>query len=129
MEKILIALLSCAVAGCSTAAFGQPYKDNVTLTGWASIRGEVLLYDSKEAMIARDHSRCISAVFDHQQPDRLTKFESKKVVLSGWEVEYRLLPNEDAPILQRKILGHSIIPNFCLKEKVVLISSMRILKQ
>jgi hypothetical protein len=98
----------------------------VAITGWAHVRGEVMLFASAEDMRAKSkYPECISGVFsDHYAMD-LAKFEGKKVSISGSLRKYESLAYEARSVLPRKMLEGSVISNFCFGENVLLISSIR----
>lgn len=98
----------------------------VSLTGWLRLRGEVMLFASREAMRAKRHyPDCISGVFKDQATQKLSRFDGNKVVISGQLVRFESLGDEDASILQRKVLAGSVIPNFCFGENVLLIKKIK----
>jgi hypothetical protein len=101
---------------------------SVYLDGWVKIKGEVMLYENRAAMLARDHSRCISGVYYRQKPGKLMQFDGKHVRVFGERYTYATLPNEQTDILPRKVLGASVIPNFCMKDDVILIGNISIIR-
>jgi hypothetical protein len=46
------------------------------------------------------------------------------VVITGKLVNYESLPNDGEPILPRKVLADKIVPNFCLRDEVILITDV-----
>lgn len=97
-------------------------KGEVNLTGWVRLWGEVMLYVSREAMQSKLHyPSCISGVFKNQADQTLSGIDGKKVVISGQLYKFSSLSEEDAPLLQREVLGGSVIPNCCFGENVLLV--------
>lgn len=101
-------------------------EGEITITGWLRLRGEVMLFSSQEALRQkRRYPECISGVFKDQATQNLSRFDGKKVTLTGQLYRFESLGEEEAPLLQRKVLAGSVIPNFCFGENVLLISAMR----
>jgi len=126
---MLAASTSCALPPVSAPAdFVTQVKGagEVDLAGWLGLRGEVMLFASREAMQSRlRYPDCISGVFKDQAERKLSHFDGKKVIISGQLFKYDSLDDEDAALLQRKVLAGSIIPNFCFGENVLLIKSIK----
>lgn len=133
MRSIGAALLLVAVASSSCAS-GQALtppdfvtqvkgQGDVRLTGWLQLRGEVMLFASREAMRTKlRYPDCISGVFKDQAAQDLSRFDGKRVIMAGQLFRFESLDDEDAPLLQRKVLAGSVIPNFCFGDNVLLIS-------
>ena len=120
---------SCApIQTFTPAEFATRVKGTgtVNLTGWLRLRGEVMLFVSPEAMQSKlRYPDCISGVFKDHASRKLPEFDGKKVIISGQLFKYDSLGDEDAPLLQRKVLAGSVIPNFCFGENVLLISEIK----
>jgi hypothetical protein len=99
----------------------------VSLTGWTKLSGELELYADRESL---DHAlrfpNCISGVFSDQYERDLSAYDGKRVRVTGELFSYSDLPEEDRPILQRKMLGDSVIVNMCFGRNVLLIKSIKI---
>lgn len=88
-----------------------------------------MLFVSPRAMQAKlRYPDCISGVMKDQGSQNLSRFDGRKVTVSGQLFSYKSLDDEDAPLLQRKILGNSVIPNFCFGENVLLIEHITLTK-
>lgn len=86
-----------------------------------------MLFANREAMQTRSRfPDCISGVFKDQATQQLSQFNGKRVIVTGQLFRYESLDDEDAPLLQRKVLAGSVIPNFCLGDNVLLISQIEI---
>lgn len=84
-----------------------------------------MIYDSRSSM--EDHLKyphCVSAVFVNQEKMNLSSYNGKMVKISGILYKYSDLPNEDSPVLPRKILSGTVIPNFCFGDNVLLIKKI-----
>lgn len=66
---------------------------------------------------------CISGVFSNHDPKRLAIYDGKAVRIRGKLFDFESLPEEE-PILARKKLTNSVIPNFCYGKNVILITSI-----
>lgn len=125
----LLLAASCASSQASTPpSFAATVKGagNVTLTGWLQLRGEVMLFASQEAMRAkRRYPECISGVFKGQAPQNLSGLDGIKVSVTGELFRFESLKEEKAPLLARKVLAGSVIPNFCFGDNVLLISDIK----
>ena len=85
-----------------------------------------MLFASREAMQAKlRYPECISGVLKDQAAQNLSEFDGRKVTLSGQLFRFETLGNEVAPLLQRKMLDGSVIPNFCFGENVLLIKNVK----
>ena len=131
---IAAALSACSLASCASASDMDPVyftkrvngEGDVELTGWLQVRGEVMLFNSRAAMEAKSrYPNCISGVFASQSSHDLSSLEGKRVVLKGRLFKFKYLSEEDTPILPRKVMEGSVIPNFCFGENVVLIRSLK----
>jgi hypothetical protein len=120
--------MSCASGQAPiSTSFAEQVKGKgiVHLTGWLQLRGEVMLFSSRNAMQAKlQYPSCISGVFKDQEVQNLSYLDGQRVTLTGELFRFDSLANEDAPLLQRKVLAGSVIPNFCFGENVVLVSSI-----
>jgi hypothetical protein len=100
-------------------------------------RGEVMLFDNLRQAIdpaSRSHCidgncqsqvRCISGVFVGATPPNLRALDGRHVTVRGKVIDYRSLPNEQTAVLPRKLLAGKIVSNFCLRDEVLLITSLR----
>jgi len=74
--------------------------------------------------------QCISGIFANQdqfEAKDLRHYDGKWVTLTGKRFKYSELPDEDRPVLRRKVLSGSIIINYCYGSNVLLIQKMRTL--
>ena len=100
-------------------------EGEVSLTGWVRLQGEVMLYSDQESLMNEERfPKCISGVFRNHDPDKIEHLNGKPVVVKGSVTNYANLPEENIPILARKTLAGSVIPNFCFGENVLLIESI-----
>lgn len=84
-----------------------------------------MIFSSRQALQKKvKYPSCVSGVFSDQATRQLSQFDGKKVVVTGEMVRFDTLAEEDAPLLQRKVLAGSVIPNFCFGENVLLIRSI-----
>lgn len=136
MRVRLTAVTVCVLATCFmtneavSATFAAKISGSgaVSLTGWAKLRGEFMIYRDRESM-ARDlkYPYCISGVFRNQAQMKLSEYDGKLVTVSGVLYRYSDLPGEQRPLLQRKLLGRSVIPNFCFGTNVLLIKTIKVI--
>ena len=97
----------------------------VQLTGWAKLKGELMIYSDRESLdTASKFPHCISGVFSNQAERNLSAYDGKRVRITGMLYVYGDLPDEQRPLLQRKMLGNSVIPNFCFGTNVILIKTI-----
>jgi len=68
---------------------------------------------------------CISGVFKDQAAQNLSRFDGRKVTISGQLFRFESLGDEEAILLKRKVLDGSVVPNFCFGENVLLIKGIR----
>ena len=112
-----------------SATFADKIRGNgtVTLTGWAKLRGELMIYQDRESM---DHNakfpHCISGVFRNQAGMKLSEYDGRLVTITGMLYKYSDLPDEQRPVLPRKILANSVVPNFCFGTNVLLIETIKL---
>lgn len=132
-KRFIFVFSSLFVMGCfSQYAAAEPdfseqvrEGEEVSLTGWARIKGEVMLYTDEESMTNREkYPKCISGVFENHNSDMLAEFHGRNVRVSGVAVNYDDLPDEDTPVLARKVLAGSIISNFCFGDIVLLVKDI-----
>jgi hypothetical protein len=98
---------------------------SIQLTGWAKLRGELMIYPDRESMdAALRYPKCISGVFNDQADTKLSEYDGKLVKITGVLYKYSDLTNEQRPLLQRKMLGNSVVPNFCFGSNVLLIKTI-----
>lgn len=133
---ITLALSLCAVlSSCVSfeADDGFEFSEKIAvpgqvqLTGWMLVHGEVLIYSDLQHLRRRSKSPyCISGVFENHDPSKIAKFDGQKVLIVGSLFNFNSLLAEESPVIPRKILGGSVIPNFCHGERVVLIDSIKL---
>lgn len=103
----------------------------VTLTGRLEYAGEIMIHGDGGVPLYGHSSRgCISGVFRNHERRNYQSYHGKIAEVQGTLYNFTELPNEGgvrAYILPRKVLGGTIIINSCFGEKVMLISSIRIL--
>jgi hypothetical protein len=99
----------------------------VHLTGWVRLAGEFILYSDIESMNQRlRFPHCISGVFNDQYDRKnLAEYNGHFVTVTGTLFKYSDLPDEDRPAIPRKMLGDSVVPNWCFGPNVLLIKSMK----
>lgn len=89
-----------------------------------------MIFDTPAAMDGKvSFPHCISGVFANQAALDLSSFDGKVVNVSGTLLKYADLKLEDSPVLPRKILAGSVIPNFCFGNNVLLIKHLDIVPQ
>src|SRR6185312_7470125 len=135
MRVRLMSVITCVLAICFmthealSATFAEiiSRKGTVSLTGWSKLRGELMIYRDHESM-SRDlkFPHCISGVFPHQAKMKLSEYDGKLVTVTGVLYKYSDLPDEQRPLLQRKVLGDSVVPNFCFGTNVLLIETIKL---
>src|SRR5258705_8482487 len=108
------AIIACAwLSACASASFENKVsgKGEVKFTGWVKLSGEFIIYEDVESM---SHSakfpHCISGVFTDQYEikDR-SAYDGKLVTVTGELFKYSQLPEDDSPVLPRKMLDDSVI--------------------
>lgn len=135
MRVRLIPVITCVLTICFmtheavSATFAATISRNgaVSLTGWAKLRGELMIYRDHESM-DRDlkFPYCISGVFRNQAEMKLSEYDGKLVTVTGVLYKYSDLPDEKRPLLQRKMLADSVVPNFCFGTNVLLIETIKL---
>lgn len=99
----------------------------VRLTGWANLSGELeICRDRGSFKAALRFPTCISGVFSDQYKRDLSVYDGKKITVTGDLFRYSDLPDENRPILPRKMLGDSVIVNMCFGRNVLLIKSITV---
>lgn len=89
-------------------------------TGWVSFSGEFLLFDSREAMLRRDITRCISGALPlSEQISAGTKYEGKRVSVTGSQVMWKIR-NDDLSIINQG----SPIENRCSNRTIIFAETM-----
>jgi len=137
MRVRLIAAISCVLATCfvmreaasSSSAFAEKISGSgeVRLTGWAKLRGELMIYADRESMDrASKFPHCISGVFRSQAAMHLSEYDGQVVTVTGVLYRYSELPDEQRPLLRRKVLADSVVPNFCFGANVLLIQTIKL---
>lgn len=124
------ALASCAsVQTRAPSEFSAQVKGegDVELRGWLILRGEVMLFSTREAMrLKLNYPDCISGVFSDHIAQDLSQFDGKRVIVTGRLYRYDTLDEEEAPVLKRRVLSGSVIPNFCFGDNVLLIKHIEV---
>ncbi len=133
MMNRCVVTATCTWMACLSACVGVSFQDmlatkgTIHLTAWARLRGEFLIYSDARSMNKQlKYPHCISGVFADQaeRMKSLTAYDGKLVTLTGELVDYSKLPDEERPMLPRKMLSASVILNACLGPKVLLIKTM-----
>jgi hypothetical protein len=137
MSRFLVTIVAISLLGCASVpdTAGQQ-----RFTGWMMYRGELMLFSTRaDYLIGSDSQRrsecnsdgecrsrilCISGVFEGQVPLNLRARDGERVTVTGRLLSYRELPAEDTPVLPRKLLAGKVVSNFCLRDEVILISSL-----
>lgn len=114
-----------------TSATNPTFQDQlakpgkVKITGWLQVHGEALIYSSKERMqIDAQYPFCVSGVFEHHDPRKLEPFDGQEVIVTGTLYLFESLVKENSPVIPRRLLAGSVIPNFCNGPTVLLIDEM-----
>jgi len=124
-----------AFLGCATPDGVSPQQ---RFAGWMKYRGEVMLFSTQEDYVdsitkrgwcnsdgqCQSRIRCISGVLAGKDRD-LRSWDGTRVIVTGRLVNYKSLSEEDVPVLRRKMLANKVISNFCLRDQVILITSVR----
>jgi hypothetical protein len=119
----LITILALTGSAAHLGAASLP-GDRVSISGWARVHGEVMLFDTRDAMVKRDYQHCISGLPAHGLLSDLSQFDGEHVSITARIVNLKSLPDEDEVILQRKLLNGHVISDFCLKDHVLSIYSI-----
>ena len=99
----------------------------IRLTGWAKLSGELEIYRDRGSLKAGlRFPNCISGVFSDQYEKDLSQYGGKLITVTGDLFRYSDLPDEDRPIIPRKMLGDSVIVNMCFGRNVLLIKSIKV---
>lgn len=123
-------MLLVVLSGCTVASVGSRMQsfesfhegEEVSLSGWMRVRGEVMLYTDEHAMRERArYPECISGVFSEPTTYTIRHLEGQHVEVTGVVYRYQDLPRENTPVIPRKVLGNSIISNFCFGDWVILV--------
>ena len=134
MRKRWVAITACAWSTCFSSSVAGSFEDKVVgngtvhITGWVKLSGEFLIYQNIESMSQQlKFPHCISGIFSNQyQMKNRSKYDGKLVTVTGKLFTYSELPEEDRPLLPRKMLSGSVIPNFCYGSNVLLIEKMKL---
>jgi hypothetical protein len=126
---VLVGIMSCTSMSSQTDPQFQDRLEKLgkaEITGWLQVNGEALIYSSKEQM-KKDavYPFCVSGVFEHHDPSRLEPFDGHKVTVTGTLYRFESLAQENSPVIPRRLLAGSVIPNFCNGPTVLLIDEMR----
>jgi hypothetical protein len=119
-----------SVAACTSAV--QPklpslsrnltVGQDVTLEGWLNNRGEILLFDSEEAMkLNLIFPYCVSALASPSLDETLSDLNKKHVLLNADVYLFSDLPNEPGEVVTRKILNDQLMANYCYGDYVLYI--------
>ena len=135
MGRAIGLLAIASLVGCAT-----PVRDvsQQRFAGWMKFRGEVMLFDTRENYLdsvtrrgwcnssgeCESRIRCISGVLAGKYRD-LRSWDGQRVIVTGQIVAYGTLPDDGEPILPTKVLAGKIVPNFCLRDEVILITDIR----
>jgi hypothetical protein len=133
--RAAVLLAISALASCASAQTRAPSEfsaqvkgeGDIELKGWLRLRGEVMLFSTREAMRSSlNYPDCISGVFSDHIAQDLSQFDGKRVIVTGKLYRYDTLDEEEVPILKRKVLSGSVIPNFCFGDNVLLIKHIEV---
>ena len=137
MNRLLVRLLAPSllfVAGCTTprdgafALEGSIDSKVIQLDGWLDTHGELRLFVSEEAMEKKsEYPYCISGISWNHTAERYSKFNKRHIRVHATTWDFGSLPNESDYELARKVLGNSIITNWCYGPKVLLVSKIEAL--
>jgi hypothetical protein len=128
---MLVLIFACATNGPSLRPNQSPSAVEQRFVGWLDVAGEFLLYDNLENLkLQKKTPHCISGVFAHQDPQNLRHLKGKKVEIVGSLHRFSALPWEGPPgtVLNRHLLGDSVVPNFCFGDEVILAKSIRLIR-
>lgn len=107
---------------------GHVQSEKVVLTGWLGTKGELRLFASERAMHEdAKYPQCISGVSMNHSSQKFSQWNKKHVRLEATIWDYDTLPFESDYELARKVLGNSIITNWCWGPKVLLVSKVEAL--
>jgi hypothetical protein len=134
MRKPWVVITACAWSTCFSSCVVGSFEDKVVgagpvqIIGWVKLSGEFLIYQDIESMSQQlRFPHCISGVFSNQyQMKNRSQYEGKLVTVTGKLFRYSELPDEDRPLLPRKMLSGSVVPNFCYGSNVLLIEKMKL---
>ena len=131
--SILAALMSCSSPKPSTTGLGfveqLSQSGKVQLTGWMRVSGEALIYETQDRMQSRaKYPYCVSGVFERHDPSKIAPYDGLRVIVVGTLFEFDSLKDDDSPVIPRKMLGGSVIANFCDGSKVLLMETVQVAK-
>jgi hypothetical protein len=133
MVIILCGLLIACVsrqAHRSDASFANKVSTSgiIQLVGWAKLHGEFEIYADRESFDQElKFPNCISGVFSDQYEKDFSEYDGKRVTVTGELFVYSELPNEDRPVIPRKMLSGVVIPNWCYGRNVLLIKTIQLM--
>jgi len=101
-------------------------KDPVRFVAWARVKGEIMLFPNKESMLNRAYfPRCISGLMMNDNNKDLIKYDRKKLIITGIVVEFMDLKLDSTlSFFPRRLIGNTIIPDFCQGSKVIIIEKI-----
>ncbi len=67
---------------------------------------------------------CISGVYAGEAPPGQSNYNGEHVIVTGRLVSYRSLRDEDFPVIPRKLLEGKVVMNYCLRDKIIVISAV-----
>lgn len=98
----------------------------VVLTGWLRVKGEAVIYaDHKHMRDQALYPHCVSGVFERHEASRISSLDLQRVVVIGTVFEYGSLAYEDSAVIPRRVLQGSIVSNWCLGDKVLLLEEIQ----
>ncbi|MEA1647423.1 hypothetical protein UAJ10_00140 [Nitrospirillum sp. BR 11164] len=132
IASVILGWCPAVQAGDANGDFARKIagRGTIQIRGWARLRGELMIFDStasRDGKVSFPH--CISGVFTNQAAIDLSFFDGKLVQVTGQIFKYDDLKLEDSPLLPRKTLAGSIVPNFCFGSNVLLIESLELSPQ
>jgi hypothetical protein len=108
---------------------GKLSYGTVELTGWLDTRGELRLFSSRNAMEEdAEYPQCVSGVSQNHSSKKFVRFSKRHVRVRASVWDFDTLPNEADYELARKVLGNSIITNWCRGPKVLLIENVEAIR-
>ena len=119
--------LALVLLGCATPASLDPKH---RFEGWLKYRGEVMLFNTQADYLASTKPRpgasprCVSGVLAGNDRN-LRPWDGRRVIITGRLVNYESLKDENRVVIPRKMLARKIISNFCLRDQIILITSLR----
>lgn len=115
--------LSFPLASCSTAPDYPMHGPAFASQGFASIKDEVMLFESEAALVSKNLARCVSGI-GLNGIEHVRYLHRQRVYVRGYLVKYRELSDLPGHVLQRKTFRGAVVPNHCLKDDVVVITQI-----